>query len=394
MSPLMRLALPVLAAASAAYAASCSISATTTIQSGGDASALASCTTFSGSIAIATGAAGPLALNGIKRIAGTLSANNNSALTTLSSDSLESIDQFELTDVTALSEINFPKLSTVKTLKWISVSVLANLVSAITSADGIDIENTKLQSLSGINLETVGDIKIVNNIFITEIEMQVTNITGVLIFEGNNADLTIKLADLKAANNMTFQSCSSIEVPALASLNDSLVLLKNTFDSFIAPNLTKIGNSLVINDNNKLTNISFPLLTGVSRALQIANNTELGKIDGLPKLAKIGADLDFHGNFSEVSLPSLTDVTGTFNIQSTGDIQNTCDTKFKPMSNQGGTSRIQGKYTCIGSVANPGGEGTTPTPTGSGAKKTGAASSLNVQAGALSFAGLAAAFFL
>jgi hypothetical protein len=86
---------------------------------------------------------------------------------------------------------------------------------------------------------------------------------------------------------------------------------------------------------------------------------------------------------------------GTFNIQSTGDIQATCDKDFKPKNSQkGGTGRIQGKYTCVGSVSNPGGEGTTPTPTGSGAKKTGAASSLNVQAGALSFAGLAAAFFL
>jgi hypothetical protein len=281
-------------------AASCSISATTTIQSNGDASAIASCSTFSGSIAIATGAAGDIALNGIKKIAGTLSATNNSGVTTLSGDSLESIDQFELTDVTSLDTISFPQLTTVKTLQWISVSVLANLdfASLLSKADGIDIENTNLLSLQGIDLETVGDVKIVNNRFITEIAMQVTNITGALIFEGNNAQLAVKLEKLKSANNLTFQGCSSVSLPALQSLNDSLVLLKNTFESFSIPNVTKIGNSLIINDNTQLTNLTLPQLATVSKALQIANNTELNKIS-LPKLTKIGADLDFHGNFSE-----------------------------------------------------------------------------------------------
>ncbi|KAI7389378.1 hypothetical protein KC332_g14309, partial [Hortaea werneckii] len=45
---------PALAAVGHAAAQSCSVSATTTIQNGGDASAIASCSTFSGSIAIAT----------------------------------------------------------------------------------------------------------------------------------------------------------------------------------------------------------------------------------------------------------------------------------------------------------------------------------------------------
>jgi len=397
MSSIMRLALPVLAVASTAYAASCSVSATTTIQSGGDASALASCSTFSGSIAIATGASGDFALNGIQKLEGNLVANECPNITSITGDSLETLDgDFELTDTTSLNTIGFPKLTTVGTLKWISVSVLStiNFPAEITKADGIDIENTQLQDLTGINLKTVGDVKIVNNKFITAIDMQLTNITGVLLFQGNNANLAVKLLSLKSANNLTFQSCSSIEVPSLSTLGDSLNLQSNTLESFAAPNLTKIGNSLIVDDNVKLSNLSFPILTAVAKALQIANNTVLGKIDGLPKLKTIGADLDFHGNFSEVSLPSLTDVTGTFNIQSQGDIQGTCDSKFKPLSNQGGSGHIQGKYTCVGQVANPGGEGSSPTPTGSGAKKTNAASPLNVQAGALSFAGLAAALFL
>jgi hypothetical protein len=86
----------------------------------------------------------------------------------------------------------------------------------------------------------------------------------------------------------------------------------------------------------------------------------------------------------------LNDVKGAFNIQSTGDVQGTCDNTFKPLHDKG---KIQGKYFCQGSVANPGGQGTTPTVTGGQAKKTGAASALNVQGNAM-LVGLAAAFFL
>ncbi|KAI6805444.1 hypothetical protein KC358_g14342, partial [Hortaea werneckii] len=59
---------PALAAVGHAAAQSCSVSATTTIQNGGDASAIASCSTFSGSIAIATSVGGDINMDGIQKI--------------------------------------------------------------------------------------------------------------------------------------------------------------------------------------------------------------------------------------------------------------------------------------------------------------------------------------
>ena len=90
-----------------------------------------------------------------------------------------------------------------------------------------------------------------------------------------------------------------------------------------------------------------------------------------------------------VSLPALDDVKGSFNIQSTGDIQGTCDSDFKKLKS---SSKIQGPYTCVGKVNNPGGEGTTPTSSADGSKKSGAASADKVQ-GSVLLAGLAAAMF-
>lgn len=395
MSTIVRLALPVLAVASTAYAA-CSTSATMTIQNSGDASAIATCSTFSGNIAIATQAAGDITLNGVKKITGGIYAEENANVTSLSADSLESVGDFSLKNVVGTTSINFPKLTTVDSITWISVAKLNSVVAPITEANNIDIENTELQEFPSFNLTTINSLTVVNNRFISSIKLGLTNITGALVVQGNEGDLSIELLSLKSANNITVQSSNSFRAPLLSEMGDSLTLQSNVFESFSTPGLKTVGGSFVVSDNNKLTNVSLPALEEVKRALVIANNTLLSKISDLPKLKKIGANLDFHGNFSEVSLPSLAQVDGSFNIQSTGDIQKTCDEVFKPKSGSG--KPIRGKFQCVGQVSNPGNIDSTPTPTGSGSpstsKPTGAASSIHVQQGVLGLAGLAVIAFL
>lgn len=391
MSPIVRLALPVLAAAGSAYAA-CSASATTTIQNSGDATALASCKTFTGNIAVETGAEGPIALDGIQKLDGNLIIRNNSAIRAISAADMEELGTFELNDVQLLNSVAFPKLKTVDKLTWNALPNLQTLgfTEKITKAAEINIQNTQLQSLEGIDVEQVDTIYIANNRYINEIAMQVGNVSTSVILEANNPDVNVTFPNLIWAFNMTFRNCSSVEVPSLESLNGSLGLYGNAVTSFAAPNLTEVGGALAIVSNTELTNISFPELTIVGDNLQIANNTKLSEITGFPKLKTIDGALDFNGNMTEVSLPALNDVKGAFNIQSTGDIQGTCDDTFEPMKDKG---KIQGEYDCFGSVENPGGEGTTPTQTGGNAKKTGAAVAINVENSAL-LAGLAAAFFL
>ncbi|KAF2201993.1 GPI-anchored cell wall organization protein Ecm33 [Delitschia confertaspora ATCC 74209] len=394
---LSKFILPALAAASTAYAASCSVSATSTIQNSGDATQLASCTTFSGSIAIATQAAGDINISGLRKIDGDLIMKNNTAVNSLSADSLEVITgQFALDGVQGLTRLSFPKLSTVDSVVWNAFGPNLNALEfnhAITKAKRIDIQNTQLGSLNGINVETLETLYIANNRYIGNISMQLGNVTNGIILEANNPEVEVTFPNLIWAMNMTFRNCSSIQVPSLESLNGSLGLYGNVIDSFIAPNLTKIGGALALVSNTELTNISFPELTEVNADLQVANNTLLKKIDAFPKLKTIGGAFDFNGNFSDVQTPALNDVKGAFNLQSTGDVQKQCDEFYKPLKNKG---KIQGYYECKGEVVKPGGQGTTPTVSGSGPKKTGAASALNVQsnAAAMGLMGLAAAFFL
>jgi len=389
---MMRLALPVLAAAGSAYAA-CSHSATSTIQNSGDATAIASCKTFTGDIAIQTDAPGPIALDGVQVIKGSLVVNNNSAIQQISADSLTEITgDFTLSEIQKLNSVQFPSLKTVGALRFIGLPVLQTLgfTSEITKADVISIENTQLQSLKGINIETVKTMFIANNRYINTIEMQLGNVSESLTLSSNNPDVEVTFPNMMWAYNITLRNCSKVTLDSIETLNNSLNLIGNVFESFIAPNLTEIGGALAIASNTELKNMSFPLLTEIGDNLQIANNTKLSEINGFPELKTIDGALDFNGNMSKSELPKLGDVKGAFNIQSTGSVQKTCDEVFEPLKNKG---KIQGNYVCVGEVENPGGEGTVPTPTGGQPKKTNAASPLNIQGAAL-FGGIAAALFL
>jgi hypothetical protein len=393
---LARFVLPALAAAGTAYAASCSVSATSTIQNAGDATQLASCRTFTGSLAIATGTTDQINLAGVQKIDGNLVMINNTAVTSLSADSLEEIDgDWILDGVQGLSTLSFPQLATVENIRWNAFGnnlVQLDFGRQITKASKIDIQNTQLMSLTGINVETLDTLYIANNRYINNITMQLGNVTEGLVLEANNPEVAVSFPNLLWAFNMTFRNCSSIDIPSLQSLNGSLGLYGNVIESFEAPALIEIGGALAIVSNTELTNISFPVLKEVKADLQVANNTLLQEVESFPQLKTIGGAFDFNGNFSKIATPVLNDVKGAFNLQSTGDVQEVCDKFYKPLKNK---EKIRGKFECVGQVEKPGGQGTTPTVTGSKSSKTGAASHLNVQSNAaMGLMGLAAAFFL
>lgn len=220
----------------------------------------------------------------------------------VSADSLEEIDgTMTLDGLTRLYAVEFPKLKKVQGIKWNALPNLQTIgfTAEVTEADKINIQNTAIRSLKGINIEKVDTIFIANNGYINEVNMQLGNVSDSLTFADNNEALKITLPNLIWATNMTFRFVGSIEMPSLESLNGSLGLYNNGFESFSAPNLTQIGEALAIVANEKVSNISFPLLTKINDNLQIANNTNLSMIDGFPKLKSVGGAFDISGNMSE-----------------------------------------------------------------------------------------------
>ncbi|MCJ1454999.1 hypothetical protein MMC28_005352 [Mycoblastus sanguinarius] len=345
-----------------------------TITQSADASGLASCTTYSGSIEIPTGLATPqdsnghqqLSVDGVQAITGNLTVSNAVSLSSLTFNDLKSLGGFELGGLTVLSELSFPQLTTVNTINFTALPALQQLSfggEGVTQADSILITNTGLSSLQGINnLQSVSTFNINNNQALQNISLQVTSIKNSLDIEANDgyvSGLTTTFPMLETAQNMTFRNCSSVSLPSLANVTEDLGFYGNTMQSFAAPNLTTVG-GLIFVDNTELTNISIPGLTSVNGSYQIANNTQLKIINGFTKLSVIKGALDFNGNFSDVELPGLTQVAGAFNMQSSGTLD--CSAFQADKSSK---QVIKGNYVCQGSEAKPGGAGTKPSASAS-----------------------------
>jgi hypothetical protein len=390
MPALFKTVLPALAMAGSAYAA-CSTSGTATIQNQGDATALASCSTFSGNIAVATSTTEDISLDGIKMLKGNLVVKDNDKMKRLSASQLETLDgEMELNGATQLFNVDFPKLKTVDSIKWNALPNLQDIgfTSEVEKADKIDIQNTALRSLKGINIEKVDTIFIANNGFINDISMQLGNVSDSLTFADNNEDVKVSLPNLIWATNMTFRFCGSVSVPSLESLNGSLGLYNNGFETFSAPNLTSIGQALALVANEKLSNLTFPMLQKINGNLQIANNTKLDKIEGFPALERIGASFDMSGNMSTIETEKLNFVKGAFNLQSTSNVSEACD-YYQGLKDK---KIINGKFFCRGKVEDPGEEGHKPTD--QGGKKASSATTLSAVNGAFGLAAMAAVFLL
>ncbi|KIV99268.1 hypothetical protein, variant [Verruconis gallopava] len=390
----LRYALPALAAAGSAFAQSnsCSTSATLTVVSPADASALSSCTTFSGSVAIATEAAGDFSFPSVREITGDLTATGATNVTSISADSIESIGgTFGLDNLQRLNTLNFQEITSVGKLDFSGLPNLntLNFPQNIQSAQSLNIQNTFLSSLNGINLQSVESIYIANNNLLQDISFQVSNLTGTINVESNGDQLKCAFPNLITAANITFRDVPSISIPSLTNTTGSLGFYENTITTINAPNLTTVGGTLAINTNPKLTNISMPVLQTITGGLQVQNNTILEEVT-FPALTTISGATDMYGNFTSVSLPALKDNRGGFNLQSTGNITASCDV-FN--NEHGQSSVIKGKYQCAGSLTNPGNSSTTATGSGSSSTKKSEAGDVRINAAAMGLSGLVAAMF-
>lgn len=346
---------------------------TVTINSQADASALASCTTVSGAIVIGPNAGGIISVDGPQRVLGGFSSENAGALTSLGSTTITSIGgEFTLTNLTLLSTLNMAALKSVGSIKWSALPAISALsfTAVVTTAKSVLITNTFLSSLDGINLQTVATLDINNNNRLKKFDTQVANVTELLQIDSNGQALEVSFPNLIWAANATFRNASSVSIPSLAVVNGSLGFYGNNFESIAAPNLTTVGSKsdggagggIAFVANADLANISFPLLSTVAGAAQVANNSALASLE-FPALSTVGGAIDFSGNFTTPLLPSLTLVSGGFNIQSTNQID--CSTFDKQQK----AAAILGVYTCKTTADAKSGVGSS-TSTGSGSSTT------------------------
>jgi hypothetical protein len=232
-----------------------------------------------------------------------LRCDNATQLTSISADQLNAIGgNFELTRLTILSGLQFGSLQNVNSIKWISLPALQslNFGQGVRRANNVEISDTALTSLDGIELEAVSTMNINNNRYMTKVDVNaLANVTRGLTFAANSADLEISLPNLEAAANLSFIRVSDVSMPSLSEVGGAIGFYLASFEEFSAPNLTRTGNDVAFVSCDKLSNLSFPQLTTIGGGFLVANNSELEVVDQFPKLKTIAGALDFAGVFDK-----------------------------------------------------------------------------------------------
>jgi len=293
-----------------------------TIQSDGDVSKISTCTKFDGTITIGTKATSISLPTSLTSITGDLVANGAANLRSLEAPGLRTIQgTFNLKGLITLSSLVFPDLVSVKSIQWETLPALNSLsfTQEVSMADTVLITDTVLTELRGINLETVSSLNINNNNYLKSIDVALSNVSQALTINSNGRNLNVSLPNLVWANNITVRDASSLFVPKLETVNSSMSFINDTFTSVDFPELTSVGDSLAFVSCSKLTNMTVDNLESIGGTFQIANNTKLAVVK-FGALKKISGAVDFSGAFTSVELPSLEDVRGGFNLQSTKDL--------------------------------------------------------------------------
>jgi len=348
-----------LAVASRTFAATCSASKATTITNPAGVTSLAACQTYTGDVVIQSGAAdgqNSVNLDGIKILDGDFVYSGDDVVQTFSAGNLQSVHNFELSNLTALATLNMPALNSAQNLSLLSLAVIQTFgfsSSGISSLGGVTVVDTNVDSLQGIEgASTITSLTVSNNQYLSDISLSVSSIQSINIGPNDlaNNGQSATFSNLSTADSIILSNCTTVDLSQLSSLTETLGLYGNEFTNFTLPKLKSVG-AIVVDNNNKCTTLSFPALTTVNGSqlatVYIANNTQLAGVNSFPQLTTVEGDVRFIGMFSNASLPKISNIKGSLYVD-------TSSTKFDCTAfNSLGTSVVKGQEKCTFSDKTP-----------------------------------------
>ncbi|RKP30392.1 3-prime end of extracellular mutant protein [Metschnikowia bicuspidata] len=320
---------------------------------------IAACPTAVGDITISGDGFGNIDITGTKRIYGKLTVNGTQKATMFNAPTLELVsDELRISFATILATVNLALLTTVHSLYYNALPALqqAGLSTGLTSAESITFANTGLNSLDGVNVQTLKTFDVNNNQDIQFINSTLQSVTDSLSINYNSAKVVVDLDSLTSVKDLSFQSVGFFSAQKLTSINGSLTIDSNSFRKFKFQELTRIGDSLWIGKNDNLYEFDLEKLSYIGGALNIIDNHSFRDFSFFPKLATVGGSVNIVGAFDKGTLPSLEKVAGGFNMTSTGELS--C-ASFVNLNNKGGVKGnefyCQGaSYTISSSSSKPG----------------------------------------
>ncbi|KAI8386818.1 hypothetical protein BD560DRAFT_321307, partial [Blakeslea trispora] len=312
---------------------------------------ISSCKTFKGTIEISQMPEVNLRMAGVQEVVGEVIVSGNAALQSFSAPDLKKVDgSVRIENHTFLNKLELPQLTEVKTL-WLSVLPALeniNFPAGLTKANIVRIEDTRAPKIDGFKPDRLESFTLTSNKLIKTFDFNsVKEVNGDMLILGNSPDLDFQASQLTIINKASFSNMDKLSLPALNQVRSDISIQENYFTSLNMDSVERIGGTVAIANNDKLTETSFKNLGQVTGALSIGNNTQLNAIDGFPKLSEVHGTIDLAGGFNTYSLPALQDVRGGMRLQTTSN-QLTCSDIERKMK---GENIVKGNaWSCTASM--------------------------------------------
>jgi hypothetical protein len=257
--------------------------------------------TISGSLEIASSVTGVISFDGIEAITNDFSAVGGTALTNISSSTLQSIGgKIMLSSLALLSTVSFPVLKTIGSLQLKQLAKLSQLdfaTQGVSLSSSIVVENTALTRLDGFTSESLLELLVIGNKNLKRVALDVAQVSQGLEITSNNPTLVATFNTLISVNNVTINNVAGVTMPRLEQASSDLYLTSSSLSNFSAPLLERTGGDLRFSFCPSLTSLKFPSLTQLKGTLVIKNNPTLLSIDGFPILNYAWA-IQAMGNFT------------------------------------------------------------------------------------------------
>lgn len=253
-------------------------------------------------------------LTNLKKVNGDFRIETSPDLVRVEAPLLTEITQgYFMKELTSLSLISFPSLSSVKALEWRVIPILSNVrfSSQISNIENIVISDTSLTGFSGFQTKTLRNLDINNNRFLETLNSNVETINGKLQIVSNAKNLKVNLPELSIIQNMSINNVRDLNLENVTEVTGSISITDNYFNEFHLPNLNKIGGTLSISKNSHLEKIDLKGLEEINGGLMVINNTRINQIDFLDNLKKIDGGVELKGNFEKVNFNNLKLVKGS-----------------------------------------------------------------------------------
>ena len=235
-----------------------------TVNNINDVESLNFCPTISGSIVLGSSFRGPLLLDSINTIEGSLLCYGVAELISVAANELVTIGQtLELYNLVAFTTISLPAARSIYNISAVNVPSFYHYelqVSVNVSFFEPSESNCReLVILGGFNATDLS-VTVTNNSRMTFFALP--NVTNVPTFTiaGNDRNLAVSMPALQEARDVTIWNVSSLNMGNLTNITRSLQLAYNSFPIISFPSLASVQGSFFIDGNSELQDLELPLL--------------------------------------------------------------------------------------------------------------------------------------